>query len=237
MRNALVRVTGLGLIALIGLVGCGGADDPVDEPPVPANPQPGVGQSPKASLDYPKGAKGIGKGSIIENFHFVGYSNKQTNTTGLQLIQMADFYNPTGDGVFTEDNWAFAAGAKKPKALLIDVASVWCGPCNQEAKEVLPGLHAKYAPQGGEFLLQLADSNTPGEPATMTNLDNWTTKYNVDYPATIDPTYKLGSLFEADAFPANMIVDTRTMTIVLVVAGVPDQSFWNKFQAVIDGTY
>jgi hypothetical protein len=250
MRNALL-VTGLGVCVTIGLFGCGGGDSP--EPNGSGKQEkvtpfaPDQGQTPLARLAYPEGATGVGKGSIIQNFVFVGYANKQDNT-GLQYIQMADFYNPTGDGKFTEENPSFKLGAEKPKALLIDVASVWCVPCNMEAHYALPDLHNKYAP-GGEFLLTLADSNTPGEPATTKNLNQWTTKYLVDYPATIDPSYKLGMLFDQDAFPTNMIIDTRTMKIVEVIAGtpggfdnstppkfVPDPGFWNTFQKVIDGT-
>ena len=32
---------------------------------------------------------------------------------------------------------------------------MWCGPCNLEAKCVLPNLYNKYGQCGGEFLLQL----------------------------------------------------------------------------------
>jgi len=246
MRNALLRVTGLGLVASIALAGCGGGDDPVEKPTKEPVFDPGQGQSPSASIAYPSGAKGVNKGSIIANYQFVGFANKSTNTDGLlQPIQLADFYNPTGDGVYPEppegvdpETMTYPPGQAKPKALLIDVASVWCQPCNDEAHYVLPGLHDKYAPQGGEFLLQLADSSTPGEPATTTNLINWTTKYKVNYPATVDPTYKLGSLFDADAFPANMIIDTRTMEIVDVIAGVPEEggSFWMTYEKVLAGT-
>ena len=243
MRNALVRVTGLVSVLAIGLVGCGGADGPetagegggIDN----GVPNPSVGQSAPRQLAYPKGAKGFSVGSVIQNYQLVGFANHLVNgDTDLQPIQLADFYNPTGDGVFNAtDNPSFVDGAPKPKALLIDVASVWCGPCNEEADVVLPPKYANFQPKGGEFLLQLADSNTPGEPATVSNLKNWTKKYEVNYPATIDPTYKLGALFEQDAFPANFIIDTRTMTIVEAVAGEPQAAFWSKFQAVIDGTY
>ena len=41
------------------------------------------------------------------------------------------------------------------------------------------------------------------------------------------------ALFDANAYPANMIIDTRTMRIVAVVAGVPDEAYWGKFEATI----
>jgi hypothetical protein len=95
-------------------------------------------------------------------------------------------------------------------------------------------------PVGGQFLFTLADSYAPGTPATIDTLRGWT-KYKVDYPAVIDPTYTLSGLFESDAYPANMIIDTRTMTICDVFEGSPEpdnagsggQSFWQHFSRVI----
>ncbi len=103
--------------------------------------------------------------------------------------------------------------------LLIDIASVWCGPCNDEAGTILPMKHDLYSPCGGEFFLDLHDSETAGTTATPKNLHNWTVMYKVSYPSAIDPSYQLDKAFAAQAFPQNMIIDTTTMKIVAVVAG------------------
>lgn len=233
MRHTIFAV--LGAMALIGCgntSGSGGGDDGALAPEFPD----GTGQQAHGAKAYPAGPYGIGKGSIIANYKFVGYANAMKINNALQSIELADFYNPTGDGVYEEGS-VFEVGAPKPKVILIDVASVWCGPCNYEADQVLPGLYAKYKPQGGEFLLNLADGATPGKAATSKNLFNWTTKYDVDYPAVIDPTYKLSALFDQDAFPTNMIIDTKTMTIVTVYAGAPEPggSFWKTFEKTLNG--
>jgi hypothetical protein len=211
-------------LAAVAITSMGCSQDP------PPEFKPGTGQV-KAEIAYPAGPYGIGEGSIIANYQLIGYANAKVNNQTMQAIQLADFYNPHGkDPSYKpaspeEDDRLFPAGsqytpgAPKPTVLLIDVASVWCNPCNYEAGNILPGLHKKYTPCGGEFLLQLADGPTPGTAALPKNLYNWTTKYKVDYPSSIDPSYKLMALFEADAFPANMIIDTTTMTIVKVIAG------------------
>jgi hypothetical protein len=237
------RMFGLSALALALVVGCsetpgsgannntsGQQPDPIEAPPFPE----GTGQLPVDSLEYPSAPYGIGVGSVIENFEFYGFANAMVQNDDLEHIELAMFYNPTGDGVYPEGS-PFGAGNPKPKALLINVASVWCGPCNYEADTILPVEYAKYKPLGGEFFLQLADGATPGVPAKETSLRNWTNKYDVDYPSSIDPSYKLGALFEADAFPANLIVDTRTMKIVDVIAGAPEASFWTKFENVLEG--
>ncbi len=239
MRQSTFALTGA-IVGAMALMGCNGSSgsgggDSGDGTLAPAFPD-GTGQQAHGAKAYPAGPYGVGKGSIIANYKFVGYANAQKINNALQAIELADLYNPTGDGVFEEGS-VMEVGAPKPKALLIDVASVWCGPCNYEADQVLPGLYAKYKPLGGEFLLNLADGVTPGTSATTKSLYNWTTKYKVDYPATIDPTYKLSALFDQDAYPANMIINLKTMEIVEVIAGAPEagSSFWKKYEQVLNG--
>jgi hypothetical protein len=228
-----------GLIAVLGASGCSSADDGdvdsnVDEPlAAPAFPE-GSGQQGNNQALYPSGPYGISKGSVVANYKFWGFVDSTKDATATQPIEMADFYNPTGSDVYPEGS-RYGAGTPKPKALLIDVASSWCGPCQHEADVVLPGKYAEYYPKGGQFLLQLADGPTPGKAATEKNLISWTTKYKVNYPATHDPAYKLSALFDADAFPANMIIKTETMEIMAVISGVPDDAFWTKFEKVMNG--
>ena len=81
-----------------------------------------------------------------------------------------------------------------------------------------------------------ADADHATGHADQGDLDYWTNAYKIDYPSAIDPSYKLSALFEADAFPANLIIDTRTMRIVEVVSGVPDESFWSTFEEALLGT-
>jgi hypothetical protein len=210
-----------GAVALIAM-GCS-SDAP---PPFKS----GTGQ-PEVEAAYPAGPFGVGEGSIIANYQLIGYANASVNSSSMQLIQLADFYNPHGldksytppaggqdDRLFPPDS-QYAPGQLKPTVLLIDIASVWCGPCNYEAGNVLPGLHKKYSVCGGEFLLQLADGPSPGTPAVPKNLYAWTTKYKVNYPGTIDPTNKLSPIWAADAYPENIIIDLTTMKIIKVLAG------------------
>lgn len=241
MRHSIFAV--LGAIALLSsgcTSGTGGGDagggGGEQDKLAPAFPE-GTGQQAANAKPYPDGPYGVGKGSIIANYKFVGYANSLKVNNALQQIELAEFYNPTGDALY-EEGTVFEVGTPKPKALLIDVASVWCGPCNYEAGNILPDLYAKYKPMGGEFLGQLADGNTPGTAATTKSLYNWTSKYKVNYPDTIDPSYKLGALFSADAFPANFIIDTRTMKIKEILAGAPEVggSFWKTYEKVLAGT-
>lgn len=214
-----------------GLSTTGELNQPVNGPPAP----------------YPAGPYGTTKGAIVAQFQFVGYKNAHLSHLATQTIQLADFYNPHVDDPSyapvapEQDDRLFpvasmyGSGSPKPKALAISVSSGWCGACKKEAKTVLPAKHALYKPLGGEFLVQLNDGVTPGHTAVQQDLVDWTTKFNVDFPATIDPDRQLDALFVAHAYPTNIILDTRTMKIVEVIAGVPGDEFWAKFEDTLNG--
>ena len=75
----------------------------------------------------------------------------------------------------------------------------------------------------------------PIRAAGSLDLTTWTTQFHVNYPATIDPGRQLDALFVANVYPANIIIDTRTMKIVDAVAGVPQDAYWITFEATLAG--
>ncbi len=233
-----MRQTIFVLLGTLVFSGCdssaSGGGDSGYEQYAPAFPE-GTGQAPNGTKAYPPGPFGVGKGSIIANYKLIGNANAQ-KSTALQDIELADFYNPSGDAKFEEGS-IFEVGAPKPKVVLLGISAVWCGPCNYEADVVFPPLYAKYKPLGGEFFIQLADGATPGKAATSKNLLNWTTKYDVDYPMAIDPSSKLSALYEQDAFPNNIIIKTSTMEIIEIAAGAQEAggSFWKTYEKVLNG--
>jgi hypothetical protein len=195
---------------------------------------------------YPPGPYGTRRGSTIASYGFNGYVNATVDATRMQSLSLADFYNPHGrDATYSapspgQDDRLFPRGSQygegrpKPTVLAIAVAAMWCGPCNMEAQCELPELHAKYAPCGGQFLLQLADGPKPGITATPRNLLAWATRYNENFPTAIDPSQSLSAILEDGVFPGNMIIDTTTMKIAEVVEGVPDESYWRTFERLLD---
>ncbi len=229
MRAILLSVLASSVLAFAGCVPeTTSNDDPDVQAPDFADEQ---GQVTHVDVAYPAGPYGLEIGSIAENYKFIGYPNPQNDQENYYEIQLADFYNPTGDEVYPEGS-VHGAGKDKPTVLLVAVAAVWCGPCQYENAEILPGEHLEYAPRGAEFLLQLADGPTVGTPAKFSHLKTWTTKYDTAWPAVIDPSSKLSELFAADAFPANILIDTTTMEILDIVAGVPPEG--DAFYATLE---
>src|SRR6185437_2586507 len=170
--DAVLSWLALGAVA-VGGIACSSSAPPAttgtESTPPPAFSDT-TGEVANQPAVYPAGPYGVSVGAVIQNFDFVGYQDPRTNHSSMQLIQLADFYNPHGkDPSYTpaagaEDDRYFPtttgyenAGKLKPVVLVIQIASVWCGPCNEEAATILPAKHALYEPCGGEFLLQLAD--------------------------------------------------------------------------------
>ncbi len=218
----------LAALLILGSGCVSGSGDPVD--PLPGSGGEVIDQA------YPTENIGTTVGKVVANNTFDGYTNPD-NGVGSEhqvSITFGDFYNPTADGTYGPDS-PFEEGTPKPLALVINIGAVWCGPCKQEAAQILPGEYAALHPKGMELFAVLADSNAPGEAATFKDLDSWVTAYPVNYPSVIDPKKHMANLADPSQFPANIVVDTRTMEIVTFVPGIPPETFWSTVEAVIAG--
>ncbi|MBI4954473.1 MAG: hypothetical protein HY908_20785 [Myxococcales bacterium] len=211
--SMIVAIAALGL----GAAGCTTTEDPEYAPGFADQ----SGQGVLAAPAYPDGPYGVEIGEVLPNMAWTGYVNSLTELgLGYHTVQLSDFYNPTGTAVYGEGE-LLPAGTPKPLALWITGPAMWCGPCQAEAKYILPPAHDYYFPLGGQILSTLLDNGKGDGPATLTNLDYWAKTYKANYPLVNDPDYLLGPAFAEQAFPANFLVDPRTMQIKVAIAGAP----------------
>jgi AhpC/TSA family len=155
---------------------------------------------------YPAAPYGARAGATIENFKFLGWQTpKDTNydTTKLDRVSMGQFYDP--DGV------------KGIKLLVITSTAVWCSACKQEYKDMAPTV-SSYEAKGVRFLGALFEDDM-SNPAKPSDLVLWAKLFTVNFPFALDPDLKLGSFFDVEATPMEMIVDTRTMKILGITEG------------------
>jgi hypothetical protein len=93
----------------------------------------------------------------------------------------------------------------------------------------------------GEFLMVFPEAGTQNNPraATYADGDAWADRWDIDYPLVIDPEYTFEPTMvqEQAAWPCNFLIDTRTMTIVEIIAGSPEAAFWSKYDDVLAGTW
>lgn len=241
LRSTFATLTMTGLLFAAAACGTDTETETVVEDSYPGEFADDSGQARpgSAELAYPPGPYGFGFGSVVPSYEFIGYINPEIESVAepplVQRIRLAEFYNPSGDGVYPEGS-VFPVGTPKPKALLLGVSAIWCGPCNSEASTVLPGKYTQLKPLGAEFLINLSQDGS-FNPTKQIHLGIWAGQYIVEYPLVVDPTEKLMAHASDPAFPTNIIVDARTMKVIHADAGVPIASFWTLFQQVIDGTH
>jgi len=237
----LSKLATLCAVVSLGAVGCA-AETPDEVAPEFAADQ-GTPElyNPATDADYPAGPFGYEVGDIIPNYAFVGYPTYTGGTPGLyHPVYMADYYNPTGQGTFAVDS-PYGPNKPKPVALNLVMSSGWCGPCQVEAADILPPKFELLAP-AGHFTSILIDGYEGGVPADFEALDAWSDSFLPAFTQVIDPKSQVMPHYYP-AYPGSLIIDTRTMQIVLVEVGQlptatdPDQEFWDIFDEVIAGTY
>jgi len=181
---------------------------------------------------YPEGATGWEVGSVIAPLSFVGYADfTDPANVGVQLISLSDFYNPDGAGTYPADH-PYKAGQPKPKAVNVVTSAVWCPPCNQEAKTLLPGKYTEYSPKGGTFMTVLLEAGD-GSAATFGEITDWANSYEVKYFLVVDPSRKISG-YTPPSLPSNLIVRTKDMKIIKVTPGIPQQDHWTVFEKVLN---
>lgn len=198
-----------------------------------------------AAVQYAPGPYGIGVGSVINNYAFLGFPQPARDDEGLETLRLGDFYNPTGEGVYPDDS-TYRPGEPLPKALMIANSAGWCGPCMYEAADVIDPAYDDYLDIGGEFLLSL-EVGIENDDATEEDLWDWVNATNfasygvsvedgwqVRWPSFINPNGALWPIIGQGAFPGVIIVRTRDMKITYVQVGAGGSAVFNMFDDVID---
>lgn len=237
MKTALIAA---GALAALALSGCGSDDSG----PTPGDFDHGdtvvgatSGESPNfTAAAYPAAPYGTQLDSVIANVEFLGWSRPVEagfDTNNFEKVRLSDFYDPDG--------------SKGIKVIMINSSAGWCSVCRAEykgsygmcagtfstctsdnncsggktcEKKSLNDHYLELKDQGVVFLGTLfEDSSNPPKPAKPLDLQSWADSYNVEFPMALDPGFKLGSFFTADATPMNLVVDAKTMRITGKVLG------------------
>jgi hypothetical protein len=183
----------------------------------------GTVTSQQERLPYPAPPYGAGVGAILENFTFLGWQAPKAagfDSTRLEPIQLADFYDPSG--------------AKHTPFLVITSTALWCSACKAEYQDMKTQAPV-YEKKGVAFLGALFEDNGGG-PAHPPDLTVWAKTFDVTFPFVLDPELKLGSFFDINATPMEMIVDTRNMQIISLEEGwaaTGSGSLWSQLDTLL----
>lgn len=96
--------------------------------------------------------------------------------------------------------------------IVIDVSTMWCGPCQQLAEEVCQ-VQADYADQGFAYLTLMPQNNI-GEVPSQDDLNSWVSDFGVDCaPVLSDDQGYTDPLVPGGVFPALALIG-RDMTVL-----------------------
>lgn len=165
---------------------------------------------------YPSGPYGTAKrgaptsktrGDTIQNYRFLGYP-KSATSEGLKTVALVDYFNPDG-----------ANG--NLKLIHVQAAGTWCVYCRNEQDMVTPKM-AEIEGKGVVWLTAVVEGTKAGNPAEMTDIDQWVSRHKTTNTVVIDSGNKnLGVFFRQAALPWNAWVDARTMEILSYQEGAP----------------
>jgi hypothetical protein len=174
--------------------------------------------------EYPAGPYGTTRGAIIQNLEFLGWKDpvaSNYDAASMEKVRLSDFYNPDG--------------RSDVKLLAVNASAVWCSVCRSEYEDMnANGTYATYRAEGVEMLGTLFEDSSyfPAQPSDLTRWGQ-VSNHAVKFPLVIDPGFKMGAYFDSDATPLNMVIDVRTMTIVMVTMGY-STTYWSSVQSLLD---
>jgi len=182
--------------------GDGGAAAPSDA----AAPEDGAAPDADAAYSgpYPVGPYGTAVGSTVADHTFLGWARHDAAQTS--VLALHDVYDPTG---------------LRARLLVLIVTGGWCGgPCSQ-----LPFDAVRWSGDAGRsdvvtatVMVRGADPAVPARDAETRTL---ATQVGAPFFVGRDPAAELATYVDLDVMPALLFVDTRTMKLVRVTVGVP----------------
>ena len=149
--------------------------------------------APPPPTTYPSGPYGTSVGNVFPNATFSGYRDG-TGTWG--TLTMQDYYDPDGK--------------RGIKGVLLVGSASWCGPCQEEAKN-LASIYPGYKTKGARFLGGLIEDSSRN-PATKATVDTWVKAFKTNYDMVADPEQKLlpaGGV----GIPYSVVINPRTMKV------------------------
>lgn len=233
LRKSGVGALSLSALSVAAAFSAGCQSQPLDAPMMgdaaggsgaaaPSTPVPSGDDGPDyQKRDYPAGPYGVGVGSTLEDFAFLGWRDPQAEATdlnALDTVRLSEFYNPDG--------------RTDTKLIWINASAVWCTVCRSEMTQIRDSaVHATFGPKGVQLIVTLFEDNNAG-PAAPLDLQRWAQGFSIDYPLLLDPGFKLGAFFTSDATPLNMLVDARSMKVIDARMGY-SSDYWQQIDKLL----
>jgi hypothetical protein len=194
---------------------------PVDEPAAMPGSTAMAGDGFAPIQPYPAAPYGQGVGAVIANQEFIGWRSPAAvgyDVEKLEHVKLGDYYDPTG---------------AQTEIIVLNASAVWCTVCQAEMHDMQKsGTYEAFHQRKTEVIGTLFE-DAAGDPAKPEDLKLWGASPSrlIAFPLVLDPALKMGPYFSADATPLNLIIDARTMKILVVAMGydsTPGTGFWGQ---------
>jgi len=178
-----------------------------------------------ATSGYPAGPYGSRVGDVVPNLCFEGWSNPKAEgyaPSRLAPVCLKDFHDDPA-----------------ARLLLVESCAVWCASCAFEygGSADRPSLGSALAARSdaGFRALGTLFQDKEGNPATPADAATWAGRYSVTFPFAVDDQHQIGLFTTPNAAPFNLLVDTRTMKIVLALEGDEPSVLFGKVDSFLAG--
>ncbi len=213
------------LLALLA-VGCGSNDAAVPQgllDAIRAGARPADG----GTSTYPAGPYGTQVGDVTRDLCFQGWEDPKAanyDITHFQPICLSNFH-----------------ADPDARLLLVESCAVWCVSCRSEYGgdgATQPSLTARLAAlQGQGFrILGTIFQDAAAKPATPADAATWAEVYSLDFPFALDAEHQLGLFTSTVTAPFNLLIDTKTMKIVLALSGNEPSVLFGAVDTFLAGT-
>jgi hypothetical protein len=109
------------------------------------------------------------------------------------------------------------------RLLLIESSAIWCVACKFEyhgsADRLSLSEELAQRESKGFRVLGTIFQNGASDPASPDDAAQWASTFSVSFPFVLDDEHKMGLFSSPNVAPFNMLIDTKTMRIVLSLEG------------------
>jgi hypothetical protein len=158
---------------------------------------------------YPPPPYGANTGDVVEDLCFQGWTDPEKagyDPAKLTKICLSDYHADAS-----------------VRLLLVESCAIWCVACKNEygGSSDRPSLEKQLEARKskGFRIMGTIFQNGAGGPAEPSDAVQWASVYSLTFPFAVDPDHQLGLFTSPNVAPFNLLIDARTMKIVLGVDG------------------
>lgn len=183
-----------------------------------------IAQRGDSAAAYPEGPYGGKLGDIAPDVCIRGWHHPREadyDPERLERICLSDFWDPE---------------AREHQLLLVNTSAIWCSACRVEygGSGNRPSLSRHLSERRGLRLLGALFQDAAFEPADEADAVAWARTYAVDFSFGLDAPFVMGAFADAEVQPFNMVIDTRSMRIVLQVDGDEPTTLWPAIDSLLE---